>query len=62
MSKIEMMQSRKYSFIGVMTNYKTGYIKSVLIQLLVYPLFDIHVSLIDKFWLAAIFLRLDYFS
>ena len=43
--EVILMQSRKMSLIESITNVIIGYSISVLAQIIIFPIFDIHVSL-----------------
>lgn len=49
------MQTRTQSLIEVGTSYAIGFISSVILQLIVYPLFGIEVNLSQNLGLAVIF-------
>jgi hypothetical protein len=49
------MQTRLHSFIESLTNVAIGYGVAVLSQILVFPMFDIHVSLSDNLAIGAWF-------
>ena len=49
------MQSRWMSFVESVTNIVVGYGLAVLTQIIVFPLFGLHVSLGENFLLAALF-------
>lgn len=49
-------QSRRMSLVESVTNVVTGYLIALVVQVLVYPLFDIHVSMAQNAAIAAIFM------
>lgn len=49
------MQSRLGSFIESAVNIGIGYFVALLSQLLVFPMFDIHVSFETNLWIGAWF-------
>ena len=49
------MQSRWLSFVEAVTNIVVGYGLAVLTQIIVFPLFGLHVSLGENFLLATLF-------
>ena len=58
------MQTRKHSVIESVTNVVVGYLVAVFSQVLVFPLFDIHIPLGDNFliglWFTGISLTRSY--
>lgn len=50
-----MGQTKRHSLIESGTNITIGYILAVCIQILVYPLFDLEVTLGENIIIAAIF-------
>jgi hypothetical protein len=54
------MQSKKFSRIEALTNVVAGFLTSMLIQALVYPLFGIKTSLSTDFYITIIFLVVSY--
>lgn len=49
------MQSRKHSLIESFSNVAIGYIISLISNILVFPLFDLHPSLMTNLKIGAIF-------
>ena len=49
------MQSRWMSFVEAVTNIVVGYGLAVLTQIMVFPLFGLHVSLSDNLLLGSVF-------
>lgn len=58
------MQSKKHSLIESITNILIGYGVAVISQILIFPLFDIHISLSDNLaigvWFTVISLIRSY--
>lgn len=58
------MQSKKHSALESVMNVLVGYIVALLSQLLIFPFFDIHVSLQENmligFWFTVISLLRSY--
>lgn len=52
---MNMTQSRLHSFIESVTNVAIGYGVAVVSQLLVFPMFDIHVTVSDNLMIGAWF-------
>jgi len=50
------MQSKKYSIIESVTNTVIGLVTSFLIQLIIYPLLNIHVSIGQNVVITFVFL------
>jgi len=50
-----MSQSKKHSFIESLTNVFIGYMVALCSQLLIFPFFDIHISLSDNLSIGAWF-------
>lgn len=55
MGDIMKTQSRLQSLIETVTNTLIGFVVAILSQLLVFPMFDIHVPLSSNFGIAAWF-------
>lgn len=49
------MQTRTQSLTESITNTASGYLVAVLAQLLIFPLFDVDVSIGDNFMIAGMF-------
>jgi len=49
------VQSRKHSFIESVTNVSIGYLVALASQLIIFPVFDIHVSIMDNLLIGAWF-------
>jgi len=49
------MQSKKFSFIESLSNVAIGYFVSLLSQILVFPIFDIHVDLKTNIYIGLFF-------
>ena len=49
------MQTRKHSLIESLTNVAIGYGVAIISQLIIFPLFDIHIPMADNFTIAAWF-------
>lgn len=49
------MQSKKQSFIESLINQVSGFIISVLIYALIFPIFDINVPFITNIWITLCF-------
>lgn len=50
-----MSQSRLSSFIEALMNVAIGFSINYIANLLIFPLFDMHISLADNFWLGMIY-------
>lgn len=50
-----VMQSKKHSFIESVTNVLVGYWVSVLSQLLIFPLFDVHLRIEENLLISFYF-------
>lgn len=50
-----MSQSRLGSFIEALVNVAIGFTINYIANLLIFPLFDMHISLADNFWLGIIY-------
>lgn len=59
-----MIQSRRHSLIESVTNVVVGYLVAVFSQVVIFPLFDIHIPLADNFliglWFTAISIARSY--
>ena len=49
------MQKKKHSLIEAITNTAVGLAINVILQMIVFPLFDIHISIWDNLGIASIF-------
>lgn len=49
------MQTRKQSFIETICNIIIGFFVALLSQMLIFPIFDIHVSIGDNFLIGLYF-------
>lgn len=49
------MQSRKRSLIESFTNITIGFGVAFISQRIIYPLFDIHISMLSNFWIVVLF-------
>lgn len=49
------MQSRLYSFIESLTNVAIGYLVALASQIVVFPLFGIHIPLKDNIMIGGVF-------
>jgi len=56
-----MKQSKKYSFLESITNVVVGLIISFLIQLIIYPLLNIEVSLNQNLFITMVFFLASFF-
>jgi len=63
-NEVNKMQSKKHSALESVMNVLVGYIVALLSQLLIFPFFDIHVSLQENmligFWFTVISLLRSY--
>jgi hypothetical protein len=50
-----MNQTKLESLTEVIINVIVGWIIGLLTQLLVFPIFDIHISFGDQFWISVVF-------
>jgi len=50
-----MEQSRKMSLLETVSNVLTGYLIAIMIQLIVFPWFDIETTITDNMQIAAVF-------
>ncbi len=50
-----MSQSKKNSAIEVIVNVGSGYFVGILVQMLIFPFFDLNVNLIDNAIITLIF-------
>jgi hypothetical protein len=50
-----MNQTKLESLTEVIINVIIGWIIGLLTQLLVFPIFDIHISFGDQFWISVVF-------
>jgi len=50
-----MQQTKLGSLIEALMNILIGYVVALLSQILIFPMFDIHVSLITNLWIGAWF-------
>jgi hypothetical protein len=50
-----MLQSKLSSFYEALMNILIGYGVAVSSQIVIFPLFDIHIPLSDNFWIGAWF-------
>jgi uncharacterized membrane protein (DUF485 family) len=49
------MQSKKQSLIEALTNIFIGYFVALASQMVIFPLFDIHISVSDNIWIGVWF-------
>ena len=49
------MQSKKESFIETLTSVFAGWLIGVILNMLVLPLFDYNITVIDSLWVSLIF-------
>lgn len=49
------MQSKKESFIETLTSVFVGWLIGVILNMLVLPLFDYNITVIDSLWVSLIF-------
>ena len=49
------MQSKKESFIESLTSTTIGWLIGVILNMLVLPLFDYNITVIDSLWVSLIF-------
>ena len=49
------MQSKKESFIETLASVFVGWIIGVILNMLVLPLFDYNITVIDSLWVSLIF-------
>lgn len=49
------MQSKKESFIETLTSVFVGWLIGVILNMLVLPLFDYDITVIDSLWVSLIF-------
>lgn len=49
------MQSRLFSLIEILANTFFGFLIGVFSNILILPLFDVHVSVTDSVWISVIF-------
>jgi hypothetical protein len=52
---LNVMQSKRLSIVESITSTLAGFVVSLLIQVAVYPLFDIHTTMTQNVWLTVIF-------
>lgn len=50
-----MAQSKKHSLIESVTNTAIGFVIALTSQVLIYPLFNIHITFKTNFWLTVVF-------
>lgn len=50
-----MTQSRLGSFIETCVNTVTGFVAALAAQLVIYPIFDIHISFVSNLWMTCWF-------
>ena len=50
-----LMQSKKDSFIETLTSVFVGWLIGVILNMLVLPLFDYNITVIDSLWVSLIF-------
>ena len=50
-----LMQSKKESFIETLTSVFVGWLIGVILNMLVLPLFDYNITVIDSLWVSLIF-------
>jgi len=50
-----MSQTKLSSFIEALMNVAIGFSINYIANLLIFPLFDMHISLADNFWLGMIY-------
>ena len=55
MAKVSMKQSRRMSLFESITNVVIGYLLSLITQVVVFPIFQIEVSLADNMAISVIF-------
>ena len=49
------MQSKKESFIETLTSVFVGWLIGVILNMLVLPLFDYNITVVDSLWVSLIF-------
>ena len=49
------MQSKRQSFIETLTSVFVGWLIGVILNMLVLPLFDYNITVIDSLWVSLIF-------
>lgn len=58
------MQLKKHSFIEAVTNISIGYVIAIISQIIIFPLYDIHISLTNDLliglWFTAVSLVRSY--
>ena len=52
---VVLMQSKKESFIETLTSVFIGWLIGVILNILVLPLFDYNITVIDSLWVSLIF-------
>ena len=52
---VVLMQSKKESFIETLTSVFVGWLIGVILNMLVLPLFDYNITVIDSLWVSLIF-------
>lgn len=50
-----MSQSKLSSFVEALMNVAIGFTINYIANLLIFPLFDMHISLIDNLWMGMIY-------
>jgi hypothetical protein len=49
------MQSKTESLVEVCINVLIGWVLAIVTQLIVFPWFDIHITMADQLWISAVF-------
>lgn len=52
---VVLMQSKKESFIETLTSVFVGWLIGVILNMLVLPLFNYNITVIDSLWVSLIF-------
>lgn len=52
---VVLMQSKKESFIETLTSVFVGWLIGVILNMLVLPLFDYNITVVDSLWVSLIF-------
>ena len=50
-----MSQTRLESLVEVIINVAIGWVTRIVVQLLLFPLFNINLPLSDQFWISTVF-------
>jgi len=53
--RTDMKQSRSMSLVEALANVATGYGVAVITQIAVFPIFELHTTLVDNLTIGAIF-------